>query len=82
MHRILHRLAPTPRVSLCYLARWPKAHGGSNPRDGIPLIFPYPVPNMLDMLSMLGSTFFNGIVGGKQLGDTLAFITVPVLSRL
>jgi hypothetical protein len=31
---------------------------------------------------MVGSTFFNGIVGGKQPGDTLAAPSVPVLSRL
>jgi hypothetical protein len=31
---------------------------------------------------LMGSTFFNGIVGGKQPGDTLAAPTVPVLSKL
>jgi len=32
--------------------------------------------------SMLESTFFNGIIGGKQLGDTQASVTVPILGRL
>jgi hypothetical protein len=31
---------------------------------------------------LMGSTFFNGIVGDKQPGDTLAAPTVPVLSKL
>lgn len=31
---------------------------------------------------MIGSTFMNRIAGGKQLGDSLALMTVPVLSRL
>jgi hypothetical protein len=28
------------------------------------------------------SRFFQGIVGGKQLGDTQASVTVPILDRL
>ena len=32
--------------------------------------------------SLMGSKFFNGIVGGKQPGDTLAVPTIPVLSQL
>ena len=39
-------------------------------------------PGVDYMQRMLRSTFFTGIVGGKQPGDTLAVITVPVLSRL
>jgi hypothetical protein len=31
---------------------------------------------------MAQSTFFGGIIGGKQLGDTLAMITAPFLDRL
>jgi uncharacterized protein (DUF1330 family) len=39
-------------------------------------------PGIDFMKSMLQSSFFNGIVGGKQPGDTLALPTVPILSRL
>jgi hypothetical protein len=31
---------------------------------------------------MLGSTFMSRIGGDKQLGDSLAVITVPILSQL
>ncbi len=31
---------------------------------------------------MIGSTFMNRIGSGKQLGDSLAVATVPVLSKL
>ena len=31
---------------------------------------------------MIGSRFFQGIVGGKQLGDTMAVPTVPILDKL
>ena len=31
---------------------------------------------------MIGSRFFQGIVGGKQLGDTMAVPTVPILNKL
>ena len=47
--------------------------------DRIALVY---YPGVEYMKSMLQSTFFNGIVGGKQPGDTLALPTVPILSRL
>ena len=34
------------------------------------------------MQAMLSSTVMNRIASGKQLGDTLAFATIPVLSKL
>lgn len=39
-------------------------------------------PGIDHMQAMLTSTFMNRIASGKQLGDTLAFATVPVLSLL
>jgi hypothetical protein len=39
-------------------------------------------PGVDFMRSMVESTFFNRIVGGKQPGDTLALITVPILGEL
>ena len=39
-------------------------------------------PGIDHMQAMLGSTFMNRIASGKQLGDTLAFATIPVLSKL
>jgi len=34
------------------------------------------------MHAMIGSTFINRIGAGKQLGDTLAVASIPVLSEL
>lgn len=39
-------------------------------------------PGIDHMHAMIGSTFMNRIGSGKQLGDTLAVATIPVLSRL
>jgi hypothetical protein len=39
-------------------------------------------PGIDHMKAMLSSTFMNRIGGDKQLGDTLAFATIPVLSQL
>jgi hypothetical protein len=47
--------------------------------DRVALVY-YPGVDYFQQL--VGSTFFNGIVDGKQPGDTLAAPTVPVLSRL
>jgi hypothetical protein len=39
-------------------------------------------PGIDYFFSLMQSKFYNGIAGGKQLGDTLAIPTVPVLDRL
>ncbi len=39
-------------------------------------------PGIDYLLSLMQSKFYNGIVGGKQLGDTQAIPTVPILDRL
>ncbi len=39
-------------------------------------------PGIDHMHAMIGSTFMNRIGSGKQLGDSLAVATVPVLSKL
>ena len=39
-------------------------------------------PGLDYFTSLMQSTFYNGIVGGKQLGDTQAIPTVPILDRL
>jgi hypothetical protein len=39
-------------------------------------------PGLDYFMSLMRSKFYNGIVGGKQLGDTQAIPTVPVLDRL
>ena len=39
-------------------------------------------PGIDHMQAMLGSTFMNRIGSGKQLGDSLAVATIPVLSKL
>ena len=39
-------------------------------------------PGIDHMQAMIGSRFMNGIARGKQLGDTLAIATIPVLSKL
>ena len=39
-------------------------------------------PGIDHMYAMVGSTFMNRIGSGKQLGDSLAVATVPVLSKL
>ena len=39
-------------------------------------------PGLDYFLSLMQSKFYNGIVGGKQLGDTQAIPTVPILDRL
>ena len=47
--------------------------------DNIALVY---YPGIDFMRSMVESTFFNSIVGGKQPGDTMAMITVPILGEL
>jgi hypothetical protein len=37
-------------------------------------------PGVAYFAEMLGSNFFQGIIGDKQLGDTQATVTVPILS--
>ena len=39
-------------------------------------------PGIDYFLHLTTSKFFTGIVGGKQLGDTLAMPTVPIPDRL
>jgi hypothetical protein len=39
-------------------------------------------PGVEFFASMARSSFFQGIIGDKQLGDTQAVITVPILARL
>ena len=39
-------------------------------------------PGIDYLISLVRSKFYNGIVGGKQLGDTQAIPTVPILDRL
>ena len=39
-------------------------------------------PGLDYFISLMGSKFYNGIVGDKQLGDTQAIPTVPILDRL
>lgn len=39
-------------------------------------------PGIDHVQAMIGSTFMNRIGGGKQLGDSLAVATIPILSRL
>lgn len=39
-------------------------------------------PGIDFMHAMIGSTFINRIGAGKQLGDTLAVASIPVLSEL
>ena len=39
-------------------------------------------PGIDHMHAMIGSTFINRVGPGKQLGDTLAVATIPVLSKL
>ena len=39
-------------------------------------------PGIDYLISLMRSNFYNGVVGGKQLGDTLAIPTVPILDRL
>jgi len=39
-------------------------------------------PGIDYLISLMRSKFYNGIVGGKQLGDTQAIPTVPILDRL
>ena len=39
-------------------------------------------PGLDYFISLMRSKFYNGIVGGKQLGDTQAIPTVPILNRL
>jgi len=39
-------------------------------------------PGIDYLISLMRSNFYNGVVGGKQLGDTQAIPTVPILDRL
>jgi hypothetical protein len=47
--------------------------------DRVALVY---YPGIDYMRELMGSAFFNDIVGGKQPGDTLAVLTVPVLASL
>ncbi len=47
--------------------------------DGVAVVY---YPGLDYFLSLMRSKFYNGIVGGKQLGDTQAIPTVPILDRL
>jgi len=47
--------------------------------DRVALVF---YPGVEYMADMIESRFFGGIIGGKQLGDTQAIITVPLLGRI
>lgn len=47
--------------------------------DQVALVY---YPGVEYFAAMAGSRFFRGIVGGKQLGDTQASVTVPVLDAL
>ena len=47
--------------------------------DAVALVY---YPGIEYMKQLMRSRFFNGIVGGKQPGDTLAVPTVPVLAQL
>ena len=52
---------------------------GSHDFDDIVLVY-YPSGSFF--ADMITSEFFQGIVGGKQLGDTQSTVTVPMLDRL
>lgn len=47
--------------------------------DSVAIVY---YPGVQFFADMLRSEFFQGIIGGKQLGDTQATITVPILDRL
>ncbi len=47
--------------------------------DGVAVVY---YPGLDYFLSLMRSKFYNGIVGGKQLGDTQAIPTVPILDHL
>ena len=47
--------------------------------DQVAIVF---YPGVEYFANLVGSSFFRGIIGGKQLADTQASITVPILSRL
>ena len=47
--------------------------------DGVILVY---YPGVRYFHDLTGSTFFGGIVGDKQLGDTQATVTVPILHLL
>ena len=47
--------------------------------EGVGIVY---YPGLDYFISLMRSKFYNGIVGGKQLGDTQAVPTVPILDRL
>jgi hypothetical protein len=47
--------------------------------DAVAIVY---YPGVQFFADMLRSEFFQGIIGGKQLGDTQATITVPILDLL
>lgn len=47
--------------------------------DSVVLVY---YPGVGFFADMVRSEFFRGIIGGKQLGDTLSSVTVPILDRL
>ena len=47
--------------------------------EGVGIVY---YPGLDYFISLMRSKFYNGIVGGKQLGDTQAIPTVPILDRL
>jgi uncharacterized protein (DUF1330 family) len=52
---------------------------GEHDFDGVAIVY---YPGVEFFADMLRSEFFQGIIGGKQLGDTQATITVPILDLL
>lgn len=52
---------------------------GNHDFDAVAIVY---YPGVQFFADMLRSDFFQGIIGGKQLGDTQATITVPILDRL
>ena len=61
-----------------HMARAVRVEGDAD-FDQVVLVY---YPGIDFMRSMVESSFFNRIVGGKQPGDTLALITVPILGEL
>ena len=61
-----------------HLAKAVTVEGDANFRQFIAVYY----PGIDHMHAMIASTFMNRIAAGKQLGDSLAVATIPVLSRL
>jgi hypothetical protein len=61
-----------------HMARAVTIEGDANFKQFIAVYY----PGIDHMQAMLGSTFMNRIGGGKQLGDSLAVATIPILTKL